>query len=87
MFPMFPQSPAMRVIPLALVPSNATVVVVDVRGGMGIRHRLAELGFVPGTLVKVVNSVGRGPIIVEVRGARFGICRGLAKKILVQLGA
>jgi len=72
-------------LPLSAVPSNTAVVVVSVLGGMGVRQRLAELGFVPGTIIKVINSVGRGPIIVEVRGSRIGLGRGLANKILVQL--
>lgn len=47
-------------------------------------ERLAALGFVPGAKIAVEANSGRGPVIVNVRGARVAIGRGQAHKMLVR---
>lgn len=48
-------------------------------------RRLADLGFIPGSVVRVLRSFGSGPLLVEVKGSRVALGRGLAMKILVEV--
>jgi len=56
------------------------------RGGYGAIKRLADLGIVVGSRVKVVRRAPLGgPIEVEVAGSRFIIGRGLADAVIVEV--
>lgn len=68
-------------LPLAMVSEGDTATVLKVRGGRDLRQRLFELGFVPGTAVKVVSRVS-GDMVVSVKGATFGIGRDMAMRIV-----
>ena len=71
--------------PLSLrdLPPNTEAIIIGLAGGFGIRERLVEMGFIPGTRVRVLD-IFHGSIIVEVRGTRYALSRGMAKKILVR---
>jgi len=72
-----------RVMRLAeLMPGQAGRVVY-LTGGYGFMRRLTDMGLTPGVLVRVLkNDVG--PIVVEVRGIRLALGRGVASRILVE---
>ena len=53
-------------IPLSFAPEGRLVRVVCIRAGRGLSRRLAEMGISPGRILKVVRSLGAGPVIVEV---------------------
>ncbi|MCD6491632.1 MAG: ferrous iron transport protein A [Candidatus Korarchaeota archaeon] len=42
-----------------------------------------RIGFVPGQVFEVVFN-NRGYIVVEIRGSRFGISPGIARKIFIE---
>ena len=69
--------------PLAMLPENEEAKVVEVRGGRGLVRRLSELGFTPGTKVKVLFSNSPGPVLIDLRGSRIALGRGLLMKIIV----
>lgn len=71
-------------IPLAMVSSGESVTVVSVRAGWGLTRRLADMGLIPGTKLRVINSQTTGPIIIDVRGSRLVLGHGMAQKILVE---
>jgi len=73
----------MMKIPLAMLPENNEAKVVEIRGGRGLVRRLSELGFTPGTTVKLLFSNSPGPALVDVRGSRIALGRGLLMKIFV----
>jgi ferrous iron transport protein A len=73
------------VIPLAFLPEGAQGIVQGIRGGMNARRRLYELGLTEGAFIRVIRSMGRGPIVVEVRGSRIALGRGLSMKIMVEV--
>lgn len=54
-------------------------------GGQGARCRLAELGLVSGTRIKVerMRALRSGPIELEVRGSHLAIGHGIASKVFV----
>ena len=59
--------------------------VVSLGGGSGFIRRLADLGIYPGVRLSVSRQQKRGgPIIVSVKGSRFGIGRGMSAKIHVK---
>jgi len=73
----------MMEMPLAMLPENEEAKVVEVRGGRGLVRRLSELGFTPGTRVKVLFSNSPGPVLIGVRGSRIALGRGLLMRIIV----
>jgi len=72
-----------NLMPLASVKPNTEMTIVDIAGGYGIRRKLADMGLVPGTKVKVVSRNMLGPVILAVRNYRLAIGRGVASKIMV----
>ena len=67
---------------LAELPLNALAVVARVTGEPALRERLTELGFTPGSQVKVSRRAPLGdPIHVEVRGAGFAVRKDQARRI------
>ena len=71
-------------MPLAMVSPGEVVTVVSVRAGRGLTRRLADMGLVPGTRLRVVNSQMPGPLIIDVRGSRLVLGHGMAQKITVE---
>ncbi len=61
-----------------------TGIIVSVVGGKNLTKRLADLGLVSGTEIKVIRrALFSGPVQVEVSGSRLVLGRGLASKIMV----
>jgi len=73
----------MMEMPLAMLPENEEAKVVEVRGGRGLVRRLSELGFTPGAKVKILFSNSPGPVVIDVRGSRIALGRGLLMRIIV----
>lgn len=69
---------------LAALPENCCARVSALPHGRGLASRLIALGLTPGSLVCVLQNRGRGPVIVEVHGARVALGRGQAEKVLVE---
>lgn len=66
---------------LSQVPAGAKVKFIDVRGGWGVRKRLADMGLIPGVELEVLNDAG--PFVVAIKTLRLVIGFGMAQKILV----
>ncbi|MEM4699534.1 MAG: FeoA family protein [Candidatus Nezhaarchaeales archaeon] len=85
-----------KVVPLTALREGEGGVVVSVaecgRGvGRGLARaglrRLAEMGLVPGARVVVDRSAPfHGPIVVLVKGSRLVLGRGVAERVLVEVG-
>ena len=73
-------------MPLSMAPPNKPVALRAIRGGRGLRQRLADLGLTPGVTLQVVQSGTGGPLILAFKeDARLAIGRGMAHKILVEI--
>ncbi|KPK47486.1 MAG: hypothetical protein AMJ77_02940 [Dehalococcoidia bacterium SM23_28_2] len=67
-----------------MVSPGEEVRLVDIRGGWGIRHRLADMGLTPGETLRIVQAGPSGPLLVAVRDFRLALGRGMAHKIMVE---
>ncbi len=67
-----------------LLESGRRAVVCAVTGGHARRAHLMNLGIVPGVPVTVIRSERKGPIILEVMGARIMIGQGMSNAIEVR---
>lgn len=64
---------------------GAPVTVREVRGARAFRRRLLELGFVPGTEVRVIAVAPLGdPLQISVRGGQWSMRRSEAAQIEVE---
>lgn len=68
---------------LSEVKAGREVTVVALEGGRGLCSRLAALGVLPGSRLKVAVNLG-GPVLVEVKGSRISLGRGMARKVRVK---
>ena len=69
-------------MPLALIGEGEEAMVRRVGGNTEVQHHLENLGFVPGSTVKVITMMG-GNLIVQVKEARVAISNEMAQKIMV----
>ena len=69
-------------IPLTLANIGEPLEIVKVGGSAEVRSHLADLGFVVGGPVMVINTIS-GNIIVNVKETRVAISREMAQKIYV----
>jgi ferrous iron transport protein A len=57
----------------------------QIGGPRSFRRRLMELGFLPGTRVRLVRSVGIGDLVeLEVRGGHISLRRSEAEELLFE---
>lgn len=71
-------------IPLSEIPADSRCVVTSLPHSRGLAKRLIALGLTPGAEVHVLQNWGRGPLIVEVHGARLALGRGQAERVVVE---
>ena len=69
-------------MPLSMVEEGEPKTIVKVGGKEEVRKFLENLGFVDGTVVTVVSSLG-GNMILEVKDSRVALGRDMASKIQV----
>ncbi len=77
-----PHSPS---LPLGMLRDGDVATVLDVRGGRGLKRRMADMGMGPGARIEVVSdSASSGPVIVKVLDTRIAIGRGMSRHIMVE---
>ena len=69
-------------MPLTLIGEGEEAMVRRVGGNTEVQHHLENLGFVPGSTVKVITMMG-GNLTVQVKEARVAISSEMAQKIMV----
>jgi len=72
-------------LPLAMINPSEEVTVAEIRGGRGLVQRLADMGLIPGTTLKVINSQMPGPVLIDLRGSRLALGHGVALKVMVEI--
>ncbi|OYD16216.1 hypothetical protein CH330_03405 [candidate division WOR-3 bacterium JGI_Cruoil_03_51_56] len=71
-------------IPLSMMSSGEQGRVVQIRGGRGMRNRLADVGIREGSEIAVVTGQRRGPIMVLHDNTKVGIGFGMAHRIMIE---
>ena len=70
---------------LVQVKTGQTVRIMRIEGGLGIEHKLRQLGLFPGDNARVVRHAPLGgPILVEVGGRSIALGRGVASRVIVE---
>ena len=69
-------------MPLTMAKAGETVTIKKITGKDEIRLHLAELGFVVGSQVTVVNEIA-GNLIVQVKESRLALDKTMANRIMV----
>ena len=69
-------------MPLVLASTGEENIIRRVGGNPETRKHLEDMGFVVGSTVTVVNTIG-GNLIVKVKEARVALSREMAGKIMV----
>jgi ferrous iron transport protein A len=67
--------------PLTSIGANKSAIIKELRGGHKFVQRLASMGILPGTEIKIIKS--GGPVILTVRNNRVVVGHGMADHILV----
>ncbi len=72
-------------IKLSDINAGSTVRVLSVNGGFGFTQRMAEMGIMQNSLIKVLKNDRSGPMVIIVKGSRFALGRGMASKIYCEI--
>ena len=69
-------------MPLTMSKAGDTVTIQKIIGKDEVRQHLAELGFVVGETITVVNEIS-GNLIIQVKEARIALDKTLAMRVIV----
>ena len=69
-------------MPLTMAKTGDTVTIQKITGKDEVRLHLAELGFVVGSQVTVVNEIA-GNLIVQVKESRLALDKTMANRIMI----
>jgi len=69
-------------MPLTMARAGESNIIRKVTGRDEVRRHLAELGFVVGAKVTVVNEIA-GNMILSVKDSRIALDRGMATRIMI----
>ena len=69
-------------MPLTLAPEGEEQVIRRIGGKPDVRKHMENLGFVAGSPVMVITSLG-GNVIVSIKESRVAISREMAQKIMI----
>jgi len=72
---------------LESLPAGHNAVVVNLRGGLGMRGKLEAMGIRPGKHVRKLSAqFMAGPVTVLVDGRQLAMGRGIARRVQVETG-
>jgi len=69
---------------LSQIEEGQTVKLVKIDAGQGLKMRLASMGILPDVTITVINNKHPGPFMINVKGTKVMLGRGMADKLLVK---
>lgn len=69
-------------MPITFADAGDIMLVRKVNGTKEMKKHLEDMGFVEGAEVQIVQKVGDGNLLLNVKGARFALGEQLAMKIM-----
>jgi DtxR family Mn-dependent transcriptional regulator len=70
-------------IAISKLAAGESGIVKSYTSGRGMLGRCLSMGFTPGSLVKMLENFGSGPVLVKVHDTEVALGRGIAEKIVV----
>ncbi len=70
---------------LLSVNKGQEVILKDIEWGSKLKRKLQNMGLTPGVKINMIQRSNFGPCVVEVRGTRLALDRGIVSKIFVEL--
>ena len=71
---------------LTEAPTGVPLRVAGINAGRQAQSRLASMGILPGEVIRIVRRENGGPLLLEVKGTRVALGRGVSLKVTVQDG-
>lgn len=71
------------VVSLDTAPINKNLRICRLDAGRNAYSRLSSMGIVPGVQIKIIRRDADGPLLLEVKGTRIALGRGLGLKVMV----
>ena len=62
------------------------VILKSIDGGHSVNKKLRDMGLTPGVPMTVLSAPSFGPMVIQVRGTRLALGRGILTKITVAAG-
>ncbi|HBG28868.1 MAG: hypothetical protein A2Y10_16825 [Planctomycetes bacterium GWF2_41_51] len=63
---------------------NLKVRLLKIEAGQALKARLAAMGLLPGVQFKIINNGHPGPFVIDFKGSRIVLGRGMAGKVVVK---
>jgi len=63
---------------------HTRLILSEIEGGERLEKKLTDMGLIPGEQISKLESSGKGPVMLLVKGAKIVIGRGMADKIIVK---
>lgn len=70
---------------LSSIQAGQQVKLVRIHAGLALKERLAAMGLIPQGVFRVIRNDGRGQVIIEIKGTRIILGRGMSGKIRVKI--
>lgn len=70
-------------MPLVKMKTGESAILKEINWGEKMKQKLQSMGLIPGTLVSIISAGNKGPIVIDVRGSRLALGRGIVSQIEV----
>lgn len=70
-------------MPLSTIQTGKSVVIESINFNTKLRRKLQDMGLTPGVKLSVVSRSLLGPLVVDVRGTRVALGKGIVTNIQV----
>ncbi len=71
---------------LTEAPLSIPLTVAHINAGSQAQSRLASMGILPGEKLIILQRDNGGPLVLEVKGTRVALGRGISQKVIVLNG-
>jgi len=69
---------------LLMVNHSKKIKLTEITWGTKLKKKLQDMGLTPGVEFSIVSQTGHGPVVLDVRGTRLALGRGIVSKIFVE---
>lgn len=70
-------------MPLSSIQTGCSVIIDQMNFDLKLRRKLQDMGLTPGVRLNVVSKSLLGPLVVDVRGTRVALGKGIVSQIQV----